>query len=79
MNLTLSEFVMFVFIVTGALVILFTMISRTVRVHAESRSESRRVVCRLCLHAFESLDKGKIVHCEHCGAANERGPSRRLG
>ncbi len=79
MNLTLTEFVMLVFITAGALVVLFTMISRSVRVHAESRSEARRVVCRLCLHAFEAPTKDKIVKCEHCGATNERGLSRRLG
>ena len=79
MNLTLTEFVYFVLFVSGAAVLLFILISRTIRVHAEARSEAKRVVCRLCLHAFESSSSDKIVDCERCGASNERGRGRRLG
>ncbi len=79
MSLTLAEFVLFVIFGSGFLVLMFTLVSRTLHARSESRSLAKRVICRLCLHAFEDHGHGKVVACPHCGAANERGRSRRLG
>jgi len=79
MDLTLADFVLFVLLGAFAMVVLFTMISRTLHARAASRSLANRVVCRLCLHAFEPQLQTGVVPCPHCGAANEKGPSRRLG
>ena len=79
MDLTLADFVLFVVFGSCALVVTFTMISRTLHARSESKSLAHRVVCRLCLHAFEDTGHVKIVTCPHCGAANEKGRSRRLG
>ncbi|MDP3851531.1 MAG: hypothetical protein Q8Q59_13570 [Luteolibacter sp.] len=79
MNLTLAEFVLLVIPGSGFLVLLFTVVSRTLHARSETRSLAGRVICRLCLHGFEDHGHGKIASCPHCGAANERGRSRRLG
>ena len=79
MELTLADFVLFVLFGSCALVVAFTLISRTLHARSEARSLARRVICRLCLHAFEDGGHVKIVKCPHCGAANEKGRGRRLG
>ncbi len=79
MNISLGDFVLFVLLGTSSLVVVFAIVSRTLHNNAEARSLARRTICRLCLHAFETRDREKIVRCPHCGAANERGRSRRLG
>jgi predicted RNA-binding Zn-ribbon protein involved in translation (DUF1610 family) len=79
MDLTLADFVLFLLLGTSGLVVVFTMISRILHQRSEAQSLSRRVICRLCLHAFETEERGNTVDCPHCGAANERGRSRRLG
>jgi hypothetical protein len=79
MDLPLADFVLLVVFGSSLLVLLFTAISRTLHARAEARSLAKRVVCRLCLHAFEDHGHGKLVDCPHCGAANERGRGRRLG
>ena len=79
MELTLPDFGLFTLFGSCALVVVFTLISRTARTRAETRSRARRVVCRLCLHAFQEAGHSAIVHCPHCGAANEKGRNRRLG
>ena len=79
MNLTLADFVLFTLFAAGAMVVVFTIVSRSFHARAETRSAARRVVCRLCLHAFEDASRAKVVHCPQCGAANEKGRSRRLG
>jgi len=79
MDLSFTDFVWFILIASGGLVLLLTMLSRTLHARAESRSLARRIICRLCLHAFEDLGSQKIVNCPQCGAANERGRSRQLG
>lgn len=79
MELTLADFVLFVVFGSCALVVTFTIISRTLHARSESRALAHRVICRLCLHAFEDGGHVKIVNCPHCGAANEKGRSRRLG
>jgi hypothetical protein len=79
MELTLADFVLFVIFGSGFLVLLFTMISRTLHARRESRSLKHRVICRLCLHAFEDHGGGGIVSCPRCGAANEKGRGHQLG
>lgn len=79
MELTLADFVLFTVLGSCVLVVIFTLISRTLHARAESRSLSRRAVCRLCLFAFEDSGHAKIIECPHCGASSEKGRSRRLG
>ena len=79
MELTLSEFVVAVLLVVMGMVLLFAFISRSYRLRVRARNTSRVVVCRLCLHAFQTEDGGTVVECPKCGAANEKGRSRRLG
>lgn len=79
MDLPLADFVLLVIFGTGFLVLLFTVVSRTLHARAEARSLASRVICRLCLHAFEDQGNGKLVDCPRCGAANERGRARWLG
>ena len=79
MDLSLADFVLFVVFGTCALVLLATAVSRTLHARAESLSLAQRVVCRLCLHAFEDRSHRSVVACPQCAAANEKGRSRRLG
>jgi predicted Zn-ribbon and HTH transcriptional regulator len=79
MELTLAEFVSMVVLGSGALVLWFTVVSRTLHARSEARSLARRVICRLCLHAFEDDSPQRVLRCPHCGAATERGRSRQLG
>lgn len=79
MDLTLTELVLSLLVGSMALVLIFTLTSKLTRVSMEARSVARRVICRLCLHAFENPDKKSPVNCPHCGAANEKGRNRSLG
>jgi hypothetical protein len=79
MELTLADFVVYVLMGSCALVLLCTLVSRTLHARAESRSLAHRVICRLCLYAYEDRGHARIVQCPQCGAANEKGRSRRLG
>ena len=79
MDLTLVEFVMLALAGSCALVLTFTLISRIFALRSETRALAKRVICRLCLYAFEDAGQTKTVHCPHCGAINEKGRSRRLG
>ena len=79
MDLSFTDFVWFILIGSCLLVLLLAMISRTLHARTESHSLARRIICRLCLHAFEDRGSQKIVHCPQCKAANERGRSRLLG
>lgn len=79
MELTLADFVLSVLLGSAALVLLFALVSRILHARAENRSLANRVICRLCLQAFEDSGYVKIVPCPRCGALNEKGRSRRLG
>ena len=79
MDLTLADFVLFVLFGSCALVVLCTLVSRTLHARTEHRSLGPRVVCRLCLHAFEDSSHRTIVNCPLCQAANEKGRNRQLG
>jgi rubrerythrin len=72
MTLTLAEFVLMVLIGSGALILMSAIASRTLHARAEKRSLRRRMVCRLCLHAWENRDAAaKVAACPACGATNE--------
>ncbi len=79
MDLTLTEFVRDVLLGSFVLVPLLAVISRTLHARVEKRALANRVICRLCLHAFEDSSHVQAVICPICGAANEKGRSRRLG
>lgn len=79
MELTLADFVLYVLLGSFALVPMLALVSRTMHGRAERRSLANRVICRLCLHAFEDTSHVGTVDCPVCGAVNEKGRSRRLG
>ncbi len=79
MELTLGEFTLYVVVATFVLVPLLSFVSRRLHARVEKRAQADVVICRLCLHAFEDRSHVSIVHCPGCGAANEKGRSRRLG
>ncbi len=79
MELTLADFVLYVVLGCFALVPMFAVISRTLHNRTEKHSLANRVICRLCLHAFEDTSHVRTVDCPVCGAVNEKGRSRRLG
>ena len=76
MDLTISEFALVVLVCSGFAVVVFTLVSRWRHARAEARSLRGRVICRLCMHAFEDeghAPKGRVIACPNCGAANEKG------
>jgi hydrogenase maturation factor HypF (carbamoyltransferase family) len=79
MELKLADFVLYVIVSCFTLVPIFAIISRTLHARVENSALANRVVCRLCLHAFEDSSHVNTVHCPACGAVNEKGQSRRLG
>lgn len=75
MELTLHELCLAVLVASGAVVLLFATGSRWLHARAEARSLRARVVCRLCLHAFEHdvhAASAPVVDCPRCGALNEK-------
>lgn len=76
MELTLSELVLMILAGSVLLVTVFALISRMWRVAGQARAASRRVVCRLCLHAFEVDGEDALMDCPKCGARNDRRVSR---
>jgi hypothetical protein len=72
MELTLANFVLYVVLGSFALVPIFSVISRTLHARAENRALKNRVICRLCLHAFEDRSHVGTVHCPACDAVNEK-------
>ena len=79
MELSLADFVLYLLLGSFALAPLLTILSRTLQNRVEKRALANRVICRLCLHAFEDTSHIEVVDCPTCGAANEKGRSRRLG
>ena len=72
MEITLSQFVLVVVFGCCALVLLFAAVSRFLHYRSEKRALRRRIVCRLCLHAFEDTGDALLIDCPVCHAANER-------
>ncbi|MGL5017126.1 MAG: hypothetical protein ACRDBP_03250 [Luteolibacter sp.] len=79
MELTLADFVLYLVLGSFALAPVLAILSRTLQHRVEKRALANRVICRLCLHAFEDTSHMETVPCPICAAANEKGRSRRLG
>jgi predicted Zn-ribbon and HTH transcriptional regulator len=79
MELKLADFVLYIVVGCFLLVPVIAVISRTLHAKVDRRALANRVICRLCLHAFEDSSHVKTVHCPACGAKNEKAPGRRLG
>jgi protein-arginine kinase activator protein McsA len=79
MDLTLADFVLIIVLGSFALVPIFAVISQTLHNRVEKRALANRVICRLCLYAFEDVSHGRTFDCPVCGATNEKGRSRKLG
>jgi rubrerythrin len=79
MDLSLADFVLYVVLGSFVLVAAFAVASRTRYARVEKQALANRVICRLCLHAFEDTSHARTVDCPVCGANNEKGRSRRLG
>lgn len=78
-ELTLTELAAGSIGVTMIAVVFFEWISRWSNGNAERRSLRRLVTCRLCLKVIEDEGHGRVFHCPHCGADNEKGRDRSLG
>jgi predicted RNA-binding Zn-ribbon protein involved in translation (DUF1610 family) len=78
-ELTLTELAAWAIGIAMVIVIFFEWVSRWSNRNAERRSLRKRVTCRLCLLVVEDEGRGRIFHCPHCGAENERGRNRSLG
>jgi rRNA maturation endonuclease Nob1 len=79
MDVSLTDFLLYFTLGCFALVPIMAIGSRSLHARTERRALRHRVICRLCLHAFEEASAVKVVDCPVCGAANETGRSRKLG
>lgn len=79
MDLTLADFVLWVLLGSFALVLLSSMSSRYFHARTERRARARRVICRLCLHAFEDSSHDPIVECPVCHALTDKRRQRNPG
>ena len=79
MELTLTEFVYWTLGGVFGLVLLAALVSRSLHARTERQALARRVICRLCLHAFEDSSHGATVECPACGALTEKGGRRNFG
>jgi hypothetical protein len=73
MELTITDCVMWALAGSSGLVLVCAMISRYLHARSEHRSLARRVICRLCLYAFEDSSRDRNVKCPACGALTEKG------
>lgn len=78
MELTLTEFVRLALGGSLALVLLAALLSRFSHARTERQALARRVICRLCLHAFEDSSHSPTVACPVCHAITDRGRHRSL-
>lgn len=76
MELTITEAVLWCLALGSGLVLASALLSRHLHRRSERRALARRVICRLCLHAFEDSSRGQVTPCPSCGALNEK-PRRR--
>jgi uncharacterized paraquat-inducible protein A len=79
MEITLTNFVICVLTASAVIVLSVALISRWLHQRQERRSLANRMICRLCLYAFEDTTHARTVDCPVCGACNEKGRSRKLG
>lgn len=77
--MTLADFVLYAVLGSFACVPILAIISRTLHARTEKRALAHRVICRICLHAFEDTSHVPLVKCPACGTTNEKGRSRKLG
>lgn len=73
MELTITDFVLWSLGISSGLVLASALVSRYLHARTERRALARRVICRLCLHAFEDTSRDRIVTCPACGALTEKG------
>ena len=79
MELSPTDFALGLLLGSFGLVLLSALLSRYFHARTERRALGRRVICRLCLHAFEDSSRGSIVECPVCRALTEKGRRRNLG
>jgi len=72
MELTITEFVLWALGGSAGLVLCCALLSRFLHRRAERKGLARRVICRLCLHAFEDSSRDQVVKCPVCGALTEK-------
>ncbi|MEI6654705.1 MAG: hypothetical protein WCP45_08060 [Verrucomicrobiota bacterium] len=75
MELSLADFVLILVLGSCGLVLLSALLSRYFHARTERRGLARRVICRLCLHAFEDSSHASIVACPACHALTPKGRS----
>lgn len=65
----------------GVLVVVVVLVLRErVALRRDHRRVARqRVVCRLCLGAFEPVGRDPVQVCPECGGSTDRGGPRPLG
>ena len=79
MELTLTEFVYLALGASLALVLFAALLSRFLHSRNERQALARRIICRLCLHAFEDSSLSSVVTCPACRASTERRHRGNLG
>lgn len=72
MEITLSYFVLAVVFGSCVGVLALAAVSRFLHYRSEKRALRKRIICRLCLHAFQDVSSEVLVHCPACHARNER-------
>lgn len=72
-EISLNDFVLTLLTGAGLLVIVALLVSGWLKRKSERQSLKRRVICRLCLHAYEDRQEEDISICPVCHARNERG------
>jgi hypothetical protein len=66
-ELSLSEYCIAVIIGAIVLIGFFGWVSRFAHHNEERRGRRVRLVCDLCLTAWENRSREKVVDCPHCG------------
>jgi hypothetical protein len=71
-ELSFTEFCVFLIIAAMVLVALFGWISRFAHRNSERRGRRARFACRLCLTHWENPSREPVEPCPRCGRACER-------
>lgn len=74
MEFSLSEFVLTVISGCCAVIGLLSFLSWWLSRQNENHALQQRVICRLCLHAYEQTRDGELSQCPNCLTHNERQP-----
>jgi hypothetical protein len=69
--MTLADLVFYSLVASFVLVAILMGVSRILHAKVERRSLAKRVICRLCMHAFEPPSHVGTVNCPVCRAVNE--------